>query len=82
MINVTDNIKPLLLPDGTLPVYAWPGGYPIYYADRQGNILCFRCANDNDETDPPIAAHDCNWESLMHCDGCSEQIEAAYDIVD
>ena len=31
--------------NGTLPAYAWPGGYPIYYVLADGETLCPACAN-------------------------------------
>ena len=29
---------------GSVPTYAWPGGYPVFYLDRYNSILCPRCA--------------------------------------
>jgi hypothetical protein len=29
---------------GSLDTYAWPGGYPIYYLDKRGDVLCPKCA--------------------------------------
>ena len=70
--------------DGSLASYAWPGGYPIFYLDRENSVLCPKCAN-NSHLDPdevpqfkPVAA-DCNWEDPdLFCDQCSERIEPAY----
>jgi len=64
--------------NGKLPAYAWPGGYPIYYLDRAGLVLCPDCANKEGYTDPAVAA-DINYEDAdLHCDDCGRQIEAAY----
>ncbi len=66
--------------DGSLPSFAWPGGYPLYYLTRQGNVVCPDCANDPDvsEDDAPEAC-DANWEDPdLYCDGCGERIESAY----
>src|SRR5437899_2447381 len=46
--------------DGTLPAYAWPGGYPIVYMAKDNGILCPKCANgwperDNAEQLQPVA---------------------------
>lgn len=30
--------------DNKLPAYAWPGGYPIIYIDRDCSVLCADCA--------------------------------------
>lgn len=35
--------------DGTLPAYAWPGGYAMYYLDRENSVLCPKCANKSDQ---------------------------------
>jgi hypothetical protein len=80
MINVTSNIKAMLTTDGTLPAYAWPGGYPLMYADTDGMVLCVTCANENDEFNAPISEHGINWEDKdFTCDHCSKLIEVAYE---
>lgn len=66
--------------DGKLPAYAWPGGYPLFYLDKHDNVLCPRCANeqDPDGDDAPVVG-DANWEDpSLYCDECSERIESAY----
>jgi hypothetical protein len=65
--------------DGTLPAYAWPGGYPMYYLDKGGMTLCPTCANR--ETDPSQApvAYGVNYEDpSLDCDDCSQRIPSAY----
>ncbi len=68
--------------------YAWPGGYPIYYATKDGGVLCAKCANANLSatltTDPQwrIVAMDVNYEDEIYCDHCNEMVESAYDVVD
>lgn len=80
--------------NGTLPAYAWPGGYPIYYLCADGGILCPACANGEngslaaDETLDPdcpdddqwrIVAQDIHWEGQpLVCDHCGKKIESAY----
>jgi len=32
--------------NGTLPAFAWPGGYPMYYVTTDGCVLCPSCANE------------------------------------
>jgi hypothetical protein len=62
---------------GDLPAYAWPGGYPLYYLDKEDAVLCPTCAN-KEEADN-IAAGDVNWEDAdLHCDECSQRIPSAY----
>ena len=81
MINITNEAKKRIVmdSDGSLPSYAWPGGYPLCYWDSDGMVLCPTCANNNDEFSAPIAAHDVNWEdSALYCDHCSKRIESAY----
>jgi hypothetical protein len=63
--------------------YAFPGGYPLYYIDGEGQALCPDCATKSlgDYTCPsfrPVAA-DINYEDpALHCDDCSQRIESAY----
>lgn len=70
--------------DGTLPAYAWPGGYPLYYMATDDGILCPACANaytpdrDNEEQLKPIVC-DVNWEdTALTCENCDKLIESAY----
>jgi hypothetical protein len=78
----------------TLPAYAWPGGYPMFYVFRDGGCICPKCVNDNIELIDAdmrhgrvwnshggwaIDAADVNYEDAdLHCDHCSERIESAY----
>ena len=65
-------------PDGTLPAYAWPGGYQMVYWTRDGVIVCPRCANDPDTSDPVVAG-DIFWEGApIACEDGGEMIESAY----
>lgn len=62
-----------------LPLYAWPGGYPLYYIDNDGWILCPQCARKNDEYSAELAGADVNWEDdSLYCDHCGESIQSAY----
>lgn len=63
----------------SLPAYAWPGGYPIYYVTSYNNIVCPECANKmiKDEYED-ITDYDINWEdNKMFCEGGCK-IESAY----
>jgi hypothetical protein len=64
---------------GQLPAFAWPGGYPIVYLDREGNILCPDCANrETDALQAPVAC-DVYYEGPpIQCDDCSGTIDSAY----
>lgn len=71
------------LDDGTLPNWAWPGAYPMFYwDDRHGHTLCPPCANKEEaENDPDIGPthYAVNYEDpVLFCDGCSKRIESAY----
>ena len=68
-----------------LVVYAWPGGYPVFYIDGNQCVLCPSCAqeaiDDHEDghwlKDLPVA-YDVNWENPhLHCE-CGERIESAY----
>ena len=69
--------------NGQLDAFAWPGGYPLFYLDRENSVLCVDCARKSDTADEidgfkPVAV-DVNWEDdSLFCDNCSKQIEAAY----
>ncbi len=69
---------------GVLDAYAWPGGYPLFYIDKQASVLCATCATaalkDPHEWDynKPID-FDVNWESkALTCDVCEQAIPSAY----
>lgn len=47
--------------DDTLPTYAWPGAYPMTYYTVNGLMICPKCANDPDTSDP-VTAGDVYWE--------------------
>lgn len=70
--------------DGTLPHYAWPGGYQIVYLDHHNDTLCSKCANEL-ENDPDTLLdglplnHFIYWEGPdIYCDECQEPIESEY----
>lgn len=77
--NETANITRMRSEDGQLPAYAFPGGYPLFYVNKKNNILCPKCANENDEIFAPIVDAGVNYEDAqLYCDQCSERIESAY----
>lgn len=67
--------------------YAWPGGYPVFYFDREDNCVCPSCVGEDilsaTDTDPhnrnTITGHGINHEDThLYCDECGARIEAAY----
>ena len=71
--------------DGTLPAYAWPGGYPIFYITADSGVLCPDCANNSEQTRDPVdpqwrlMGQDVNYEDPnLFCDHCDKRIESAY----
>lgn len=74
--------------DGTLPAYAWPGGYPIVYMCADIACLCPDCANQKNGSeaceghdDKQWRLVDCfiHWEgAAIQCDHCNAGIESAY----
>jgi hypothetical protein len=72
--------------EGQLPAYAWPGGYPLYYLDKDNGTLCPACATSTmNLTEPPfntweiIIGAGINYEDThCYCDECSKRIESAY----
>ena len=74
----------LRLRNGSIRKYSVRGGYPIYYVSK-GYVLCPTCADktveegeaEDEDFEPSV-----NYESRIHCDQCSEQIESAYGVAD
>lgn len=66
--------------DGKLSSFAWPGGYPIFYLDKENSVLCPDCANKSEEVPQfrPIAAEVNYEDNELFCDQCSQRIESAY----
>jgi hypothetical protein len=76
--------------DGTVPAFAWPGGYPIFYLTKDGETLCPACVNkeiriivddtlENGHSGWEVEAGDVNWEDAdMVCCNCNKRIESAY----
>jgi hypothetical protein len=71
----------------SLPEFAWPGGYPLYYVTKQGNVLCADCATeeadqppgDYPQYDDSVVDYDVHWEGpSLYCEGCNKEIESAY----
>jgi hypothetical protein len=59
--------------------YTSVGGYPIFYLDREDNVLCPGCALEEEtEDEREVVAADVNWESYLTCDECCDVIEMAY----
>jgi len=74
--------------DGKLPAYAWPGGYPLIYFDRENSVLCAECAtkslNDSGEVPQfrPEDVHVYYEGPSLFCDQCNKEIESAYGDLD
>ena len=75
--------------DGTLPAYAWPGGYQMIYFCGDGSIICPECANKLDQNPPEapildyevLSASDVFWEGEeIICENCNRSIESAYGV--
>lgn len=47
------------------PAYAWPGGYPVFYAFADGGVCCPDCANGKNDSD---AASPEYVDSVDECD--------------
>ena len=71
---------------GNLPVYAWPGGYPIVYMAKDNGILCPKCANeytpgrDNPEQLEPVAYFVYYEGPTEQCEHCNASIDSAYGV--
>lgn len=67
--------------EGFLEAYAWPGGYPIVYLDKNDETLCAKCANeapgtpdDNDLAPVSFFVKEDSEEEVM-CADCNQFIE-------
>ena len=88
-ISMQSKIKTILEQNGnTLPAYAWPGGYPIFYLTADNGVLCSDCANmavheeiafDFSDKQWYLIDYDINYEDeCLYCDHCGDHIESAY----
>ena len=69
--------------NGKMRSHTTVGGYPIFYLDGDDSCLCPSCADEELRWEEgKLSAAAVNWDSLLHCDQCSNQIEAAYDLVE
>jgi len=78
--NALDLVR---MEDGTLPTYSWPGGYPVFYLDGGGSVLCPACARNSDQEGEVPRFRPCaagvNWEDAeLDCDNCNARIPSAY----
>lgn len=78
LLDCDDQGKP-----GELPVFAWPGGYAMFYTTANADTLCAACATaellSGASDDPPIAqgaygATEDYPEDAEHCDNCGDVI--------
>jgi hypothetical protein len=53
--------------DGSLPAFAWPGGYQIIYVTADNAVLCPACANGKNGSDASETSDDPQWK-LVACD--------------
>ncbi len=72
------NLDDLRDEEGRLPAHAWPGGYPIIYLTRDGEVYCAACANKDDLYSTPVAYRTYFEGPDLHCDECNTLIESAY----
>ena len=84
MAKLTAKMEDIKLTNDTLPTYAWPGGYPLFYLAADCGVLCAKCANayvperDNPEQLEPVA-YDVHYEGEpLICEHCNAEIESAY----
>ena len=65
--------------DGTLPAYAWPGGYTLIYYTRDGETVCADCANREVDDSQAVIGQDVYWEGPdMQCGDCNATLASSY----
>lgn len=64
---------------------AWPGGYPLFLVNNDGDCICFKCAKSEYKSLSRDLLHngnmgcDINYENDdLFCEYCDKQIESAY----
>jgi len=61
---------------GSLPGFAWPGGYPVLYMTKNDDTLCASCASKWQDEDVKAFIH---WEGYPEqCDECGREVDSAY----
>lgn len=69
---------------GRLESYAFPGGYQLYYYDRDHSVMCPPCARKSDEDADEIPSFKpafvgVNYEEIdLYCEQCSKRIPSSY----
>lgn len=65
--------------------FVFPGGYPLYLVNNEGDCICFKCAKKNYKSVSRDLLHngslhcDINFENNdLTCEYCNNQIEPAY----
>jgi hypothetical protein len=61
---------------GSLPAYAWPGGYTLIYGTRGDELLCWRCATHHRREVTWYGTHD--EGSPEECGQCGYPLLATY----
>ena len=74
---------------GTLPPYAWPGGYQIVYYFADGEACCADCANGENDSDATLDPNETggwrldfygvHWEGPPEfCAQCNKELPSEY----
>jgi hypothetical protein len=72
--------------DGRLSAWVFPGGYPLYYMDGEGDPLCVTCARMIEADGPEFWDENLmpQWSSInyedtfLECSQCYGPIDSAY----
>jgi hypothetical protein len=74
--------------DGSLPAYAWPGGYTIVYVMGDGAVCCADCASGKNGSEASPHAIDAAWRVVgyqthdegpdEHCIHCNTVLASSY----
>jgi hypothetical protein len=74
-----ENLSDYVMSNGKLRSCTDVGCYDMFYMNAECEVFCPACAN---ELLDEITHAEVNWESLLYCDECSEQIPASYGVYD
>jgi len=70
------------------PAWAWPEGYPIYYLNEEGDVVCPQCARNEENYIVDLGPEDCAKQIIafdvyyegptLICCECGTGIDSAY----
>lgn len=74
-----ERLESLIMKNGDFRKYTMVGAYPVFYLTDANDCICPECATELKKDDyTQLHSFAINWGSILYCDECSAEIEAAY----